>query len=371
MIVWILFVVVVALAYANGANDNFKGVATLFGSGTTNYRGALTWATVATLGGSLTAVLLASQLVKTFSGKGLVDDHLVDSAAYVTAVALGAGATVLIATRFGIPVSTTHALMGALVGAGWIAGSTIQLERLWAGFALPLLLSPLLSIFATAVLYPVLHRIRLRLGITESSCLCVGERVVATMEGGDRAAALRQAKQLQVTTGDPVTCKSHYEGRVLGVDALPVLNTLHYGSAGLVSFARGLNDTPKIAALLMVVPILPSNLSFLVIGVVIAMGGLVSARRVAEVVSHRITPLNHGQGFVANAVTAAVVIGASRFGLPVSTTHVSCGALFGMGAATGQGRRRMIMAIVLAWLFTLPVTAIVAGLAYVLISPLV
>ncbi len=76
MTLTILIVIVLALAYANGANDNFKGVATLFGSGTANYRGALLWATLSTFLGSLTAVFLAGQLLTIFSGWGLVDSGL-------------------------------------------------------------------------------------------------------------------------------------------------------------------------------------------------------------------------------------------------------------------------------------------------------
>src|SRR5205814_2316575 len=67
---------VLALAYANGANDNFKGVATLFGSRTCNYRAALIWATATTLAGSLLALLLAHGLVEAFKGKGLVPDQV-------------------------------------------------------------------------------------------------------------------------------------------------------------------------------------------------------------------------------------------------------------------------------------------------------
>lgn len=134
----IILIAVGCVAYANGANDNFKGVATLFGSGTTNYRGALFWATVTTFLGSITAVFLAGTLIKNFTGKGLVDDALVSSIDYGSAVALGAGLTVLLATRIGMPISTTHSLVGALVGAGWAAGSSIDLGRLAGTFFLPL-----------------------------------------------------------------------------------------------------------------------------------------------------------------------------------------------------------------------------------------
>ena len=77
MILTILFIVACFLAYNNGANDNFKGVATLFGSGTTEYRGAITWATVTTFMGSVASIFLAKTLVKNFSGKGLVPDELI------------------------------------------------------------------------------------------------------------------------------------------------------------------------------------------------------------------------------------------------------------------------------------------------------
>jgi len=68
-------VAVLFLAYSNGANDNFKGVATLFGSGTATYPAALAWATLTTLAGSLLALVLAGGLVESFKGKGLVPDE--------------------------------------------------------------------------------------------------------------------------------------------------------------------------------------------------------------------------------------------------------------------------------------------------------
>jgi PiT family inorganic phosphate transporter len=142
----------VLLAYANGANDNFKGVATLFGSGTTNYRRALAWATVTTFCGSMTAVVLAGKLMQNFSGKGLVDDSLVANADYATAVALGAGLTVLLATRIGMPISTTHSLVGALVGAGLAFGSSINLSQLGGSFFLPLIAAPLVAIVAISLI---------------------------------------------------------------------------------------------------------------------------------------------------------------------------------------------------------------------------
>ena len=70
----VVLAVALFLAWSNGSNDNFKGVATIYGSGTASYRTALAWATATTLAGSLLTLLLAASLIKTFSAKGLVPD---------------------------------------------------------------------------------------------------------------------------------------------------------------------------------------------------------------------------------------------------------------------------------------------------------
>ncbi|MEW6325764.1 MAG: inorganic phosphate transporter [Nitrospirota bacterium] len=357
------------LAYANGANDNFKGVATLFGSGTTDYRRALGWATITTFLGSLTALATGSALVQTFSGKGLVPDATVADGGFTAAVGLGAAGTVLLATRLGFPISTTHALVGGLLGAGVVTAgfSGLRFTALGALAVLPLLVSPLLALGLAGLLYPVLHRTRLAAGINRETCVCVGEEVqVIAIEPrrGQAAAAVAVAERLpSVMVGSNRDCFERYAGSLVGVNAQALLDKLHYLSAGAVSFARGLNDTPKIVALLVTAQAFHLPASIGLVGVAIALGGLLSARRVAETMSRRITAMNHGQGLTANLVTAGLVIGASKLGLPVSTTHVSCGALFGIGAANGQARWKMIGAILLAWITTLPVAAGLAAAA--------
>ena len=99
MIFALVVVATLFLAFANGANDNFKGFATVWGSATLNYRKALIIATIAAIAGSLLSVLLAHGLVKQFSGKGLVADKIVALPAFALAVGVGAAAAVLIATR--------------------------------------------------------------------------------------------------------------------------------------------------------------------------------------------------------------------------------------------------------------------------------
>ena len=74
-----------------------------------------------------------------------------------------------------------------------------------------------------------------------------------------------------------------------------------------------------------------------------------------------ITPLNDGQGFASNLTTALFVIGASRFGLPVSTTHVACGSIFGIGVVTRTARAITVRNMLLAWIATLPLAALLAA----------
>jgi PiT family inorganic phosphate transporter len=368
MILVLILIAGLCLAYANGANDNFKGVATLFGSGTANYRRALWWATISTLCGSLAALLLAAPLIEQFGGRGLVEDTIACQPAFAAAVALGAGLTVLIAARIGMPISTTHSLIGALIGTALSKGSTLNVGNLGANFILPLLVSPILAVAMTIMIYPVLRFVRLRLGVTRDICLCLGKETIEIVPADCHAIALERAEFLTTTLGTSIACESRYQGRVLGVSAGEALDKLHFLSSGIVSFSRGLNDTPKIAAPLLLTPAFGPATSIVVIGLVIAIGGLISASRVADTMSRKITTLNHGQGLTANLITGLIVIGASGLGFPVSTTHVSCGSLFGIGAVSGAASKTTIAAILAAWLITLPLAATLAAVIFWLVN---
>jgi PiT family inorganic phosphate transporter len=369
MIAWLVLVVVL-LAYANGANDNFKGVATLFGSRTADYRKALWWATLTTFVGSCAALALSGGLVKAFSGKGLVPDLLTQDPQFLLAVGLGAALTVMLATMTGFPISTTHALTGGLVGAGLAAVGTVNAGKLGQGFFMPLAVSPFVSCAVTAVLYPVFRFARLRLGIERQMCLCVDGGVPQPVMIQPNGVAVLRSTGLSLSVGQLSACTERYQGHMLGIDSQWVLDQLHFLSAGAVNVARGLNDTPKIVALLIAARALriPLSVGLVAIGSAMAVGGLLNARRVAVTVSERITTMNHGQGFTSNLVTAALVTLASQWGLPVSTTHVSCGSLFGLGAVTGQARWRTIQAIVAGWIVTLPLAAALAAGTYGLLG---
>src|SRR5438128_5099171 len=173
----LLFLATCFLAYSNGANDNFKGVASLFGSRTCNYRTAISWATVTTFAGSIMSIFLAQALLKKFSGKGIVPDHFAGSEYFLLAVAIGAGLTVILATLTGFPISTTHALTGAIIGCGFVAmGAHLNFSVLGKGFVLALLLIPVLAIAVAGILYIVFHALRVATGTTKEWCICVGDR---------------------------------------------------------------------------------------------------------------------------------------------------------------------------------------------------
>lgn len=360
----VVLVVGLTLAYANGSNDNIKGVATLLGSQTVDYRRALIWATVTTALGSLGAIFLAGTLLKAFTGKGIVSSSLVAKRSFPMAVGLAAGLTVLLATWLGFPISTTHALIGALVGAGLASGAAIDSARLLFKFFVPLLVSPLLAIALAVVAYRLFHALRRRWGVEQETLVYVEREVVAVVDGNPGQEAVLREVVLPTVASGPVVPETsvRYRGHVLGISARKLLDVLHFVSSGLVSFARGLNDTPKIAALLVVGGGLSGHVSLLAVGLAIALGGWLSAQRVAQTMAHEVTEMNPGQGFTANLVTSGIVIVASRLGMPVSTTHVSVGALFGIGATTRQAHWGVIGQILLAWVITLPVAGVLGAL---------
>ncbi|MEY2572228.1 MAG: inorganic phosphate transporter, PiT family [Verrucomicrobiota bacterium] len=372
MILIALFLATCFLAYSNGANDNFKGVASLYGCRAASYRTAITWATITTFAGSIASVFLAQALLKKFSGKGLVPDNLIGSEAFLLAVALAAAVTVILATRLGFPISTTHALTGAIVGGGLVAvGTGVNFTALGKGFVLPLLLSPVLAIALGAVIYFVFRTLRLICGVKKEMCICIGteERVVAMPQPGS-VLSLRTTNTITLTVDEQENCRERYAGSMLGLSAQQIMDGAHFLSAGGVSFARGLNDTPKIVALLLLLKWMDVRWGFFAVAMTMAIGGLLNARRVAETMSHKITAMNHGQGLSANLTTGMLVILASFFGLPVSTTHVSVGALFGIGVVTGQANSRVMTNIVLSWLITLPCAALIAGVTYAILRSL-
>lgn len=359
MLITMLALAALFLAFSNGANDNFKGFATVWGSATLDYRKALIIATIAAIAGSLASVLLAHGLIKQFSGKGLVPDEIIALPAFSLAVATGAAATVMIATRVGLPISTTHALVGGLVGAGLASGSgEVNIAKLGTAFFVPLLLSPVISALLGMIAYKVLPKYK-----AETDCVCVVEP-----EPEIKGAALARTTAMpEVLIGSEESCPPPPQA-IARTTVSGLLDKAHIASAATICFARSVNDTPKLAALLLAVNMGGPNVSLIAIAAAMAIGGLLLSRRVAETMSQKITPLDPQQGVPANFITAALVLAASKFGLPVSTTHVAVGAISGVGAAHGTLDLSVLRNILLSWVGTLPLAATFAWIVATIAS---
>jgi PiT family inorganic phosphate transporter len=348
---------VILLAFVNGANDNFKAVATVYGSGSLSYHGALILTTVTTAMGSLASLALGAGLIRAFSGKGLIPDAVLDSST-LTAVGLGAAITVLVATRFGLPISTTHALVGGLVGAGFVvAGPDLRISALGNAFLIPLALGPLLAV---AIAWGALRAARAALRSPPPGGP-MWARVGPKIEPRTAKLVHYEAYAIRALEDGSVAPEIPTEATI-PISRTDALQVGHLISASAVGFARGLNDTPKILGIAMGATLLTPLEGTLLITAAMALGGIIAARRVAETLAHEITPLTSGQGFVGNLTTSLLVICASRVGLPVSTTHVSTGSIFGIGGADGRLEWSAVAWILAAWLTTLPLAIVISAL---------
>lgn len=353
---WLLLAAALLLALSNGANDNFKGFATVWGCDTLPYRAALGLATVATLAGSLASLLLAEALLLQFSGKGLVPDALASTPLFVMSVATGAALTVLLATRLGLPISTTHALIGGLVGAGFGQGyENVQLRQLIQTFLLPLLLSPMLAALLGLLAYRLLRR------TPQQDCACLLAPAPVTLLSASGTPALRLSVP-RLVLASSATCEQL--ATPLRFSLSRGKDHLHVLSAMSICFARGVNDTPKLTALLLAAQVLDAQLSVVAIGLAMAVGGLLFARRVAQTMSQRVVRMDHTQGLAANLITVGLVLVASKLGLPVSTTHVAIGSIAGVGAGANTINWRALHGVLLSWLATLPLAMLIAFLAW-------
>lgn len=367
------FALVLALAYANGTNDVSKAIATLVGSGVTNYRTAILWGTFWTMAGSGAAALVAGAMVKTFS-QGLIQAGTSIPPTVAMAVLAGAMAWVLFASHTGLPVSTTHALTGAIVGAGLaaLAGEVLLWPAVLKKIALPLLVSPFLSLAVSWLLYPLTRLLSAR---WEGTCLCVmpASHALITVDAqGNTRTLFQGAGFAQPVMAVPSQCdRTGLQGLTLGLD------TVHWLSSGLASFARGTNDAPKIVAMLLLGSATATwpSISFQLIafgGVALAMGlgSYVGGLRVTKVLAENVTQLDHAQGLSANLATSSLVLLSGTLGLPVSTTHVSTSAIIGIGLRKGVWAVgwSTVRDMVLAWILTLPAAAILAFLSYWILS---
>jgi PiT family inorganic phosphate transporter len=361
----LLLVLVALLAFANGANDNCKGVATLVGYGAAKPRQALFWAALTTALGAGFSYWTAGGLVKSFSTGLFVSGTALDAPFYA-AVLFGAFSWVIFATLTGLPVSTTHAITGGLVGAGLVAFGSGRFEWgfLGAKFALPLATSPLLSLAAVYLASaPVIWLMKR----AASRCACVTSELRAVPSGAMDAAVAGQ--RLALTVDDEANCTP--ERTIAKATAISAADGLHWASSGMVGFARGWNDAPKIAALALVA--LPGQsgmtMAFALVTIAMAVGGLLAGGKVLETLANKVTSLPLPESLTASLTTATLVSLASWNGMPVSTTHVSTGAIVGAGLRSDPRSVKWgkVSEIGLSWLITLPCAALLSAAAFALL----
>lgn len=303
------------LAATNGANDTSKGIATLVGAGLADVDRATAWGVAWTAFGGGVGAVVAPALLVTF-GRGLLGSDVVPTLPAALSSLGGVVLWVALATRFGLPVSTTHGIVGAVAGSATAAYGAHGFAWSVVGtkVVLPLVLGPLVA-------------------------LAVGVVLVAALPRG------------WGTRG----------------------NHVHWLSSAAVCAARAMNDTPKIAALVLAATSLagtghvPVAAAFGVVVLGMVLGGGFAGRAVTRRLATGMVALDHDSGLSANVV-AAVLVGLGAFGgLPLSTTHVASGGIVGAGLGRGP-KLGALRDIALAWVITAPGAALLAASIYTLAS---
>ena len=320
----IVLVIVVATALAfdftNGFHDTANAVATSISTRALSPRVAVGMSAVLNFVGAFLSLEVAATVAK-----GIVDADLV-TPEIVFAGLIGAIFWNLLTWYFGLPSSSSHALIGGVVGATIAAVGTegVLGDGLVEKVAVPALVAPLLAFTTAGLAILVCYRV-------------VGRQRPGTVNRGFRL------------------------GQII--------------TASLFSVAHGTNDAQKTMGIIFLALVANGSLSpdadvptWVVVSAAtaIAAGTYVGGWRIIKTMGSRIIKMDPAQGFAAQGAGAAVVLSASHAGFPLSTTHTISGAVMGAGAAKRLSAVRWGVAgnIVLAWILTLPAAAAVGALTY-------
>jgi inorganic phosphate transporter, PiT family len=315
-----LVFVALAFDFLNGLHDAANSIATIVSTRVLRPQYAVFWAAFF----NFIAFLFFGLHVANTVGKGIIDPAVI-TPMVIFAALVGAIAWNVITWIFGIPSSSSHALVGGLVGAGLMKAGTssIVVEGL-TKTASAIVLSPLIGLVLAMVLVLIV------------TWICVRQ----TPHGVDKA-----------------------------------FRSLQFVSASLYSLGHGGNDAQKtmgiIAVLLYSQGYLGSDFHvplWVVLSCQTAMaaGTLFGGWRIVHTMGSKITRLNPMQGFCAETGGALTLFGATWLGIPVSTTHTITGAIVGVGAARRASAVRWGLAgnIVIAWVITLPAAAAISAATF-------
>jgi inorganic phosphate transporter, PiT family len=316
-------VLAVAFDYINGFHDTANAIATSVATRALRPEYALLMAASFNFIGAFAGTAVAKTI-----GAGIVDENTT-SQVVVSAALLGAIVWNLITWWLGLPSSSSHALIGGLLGSTLVASGTgaLKLDGIWNKVLLPLVTSPLLGFVIALVLMTAL---------------------TWTFRGFARKPLGAAFRRLQVF------------------------------SAGFMAFAHGSNDAQKTMGIITLalfsagviptieVPVWVIAISATAISLGTAMGGW----RIMHTMGHRVVELEPIHGFAAETTAATVIYTAAHFGMPVSTTHVISSAIMGVGSSRGLRGVRWGVArrILIAWVLTIPAAAIVGALAWVVLD---
>ena len=397
---WIAALLAFYMAWAIGANDVANAMGTSVGSGALTVGGAIIVAAIFEFAGAFLAGGHVTDTVR----KGMLDMSLLgrEQLIYGMMASLASAGTLLIgATRFGLPISTTHAIVGAIVGFGAVAigidavnwPKVLQISLSWitspllAGviaFAIfHLIRSTILNksnpvhqirkygpaffffvffIIGLVTLFKGLKHINLDLDLMEA---LAGSVALGLIGSGIGAFFIRR---VQIGEADP-------DHRFDQVERIFVV--LQILTACANAFAHGSNDVANaigpLAAIVNAVenvdltakaPVAPWMLAIGGLGIVIGLATW--GYRVMETVGKKITELTPSRGFAAQLAAASTIVLASRLGIPISTTHTLVGAVLGVGLARGITALdlRVVGNILASWIATLPIAAALSVFFY-------
>ena len=318
----------------------------------------------------------------------LTDPHLVLIGAL--SAMLAASLWVNFATWKSLPVSTTHSIVGAMIGFGIIAGgfSVINWIKL-AAVVLSWIISPLFSLVISYFLFKIILKLILSkknafIWSLKLSPFFIGSTIFVVVLSFLFKTPL--GKNLSIKAPDALMI-AFMIALLFGFAGMKVLKRfvkesnpngaeeifrfIQIGTACYVSLAQGANDVANAIGPLAVIYFLVKTGSvgatvpvpvFLLIfgGIGIACGISMAGHRVMETMGNKITALSNTRGFAINFATATTVLLASKMGLPVSTTHAAVGGVMGIGLARGVEAVNfsIVYKIMLYWILTVPATAV-------------